>query len=70
MDDVIDFRFRPVGARSVTRDQTFNYLAKMRLDPCPSFLEESPELMLAEMDAAGKAFGENAKRKFGGQGEW
>jgi len=57
MDDVIDFRFRPVGAQSWTRDTTFHYLERMFLTPCPSFEERSAELMLAEMDAAGIAIG-------------
>jgi len=55
--EVIDFRFRPVGARSVTRDQTFEYLRKMALQPCPSFEQGSVDLMLTEMDAAGIAKG-------------
>ena len=57
MDDVIDFRFRPVGAQSWTRDTTFHYLQRMFLEPCPSFEHQSAELMLAEMDAAGIAIG-------------
>jgi predicted TIM-barrel fold metal-dependent hydrolase len=54
---VIDFRFRPVGAQSWTRDTTFHYLDRMFLEPCPSFVEQSEELMFAEMDAAGIAVG-------------
>jgi predicted TIM-barrel fold metal-dependent hydrolase len=57
MDDVIDFRFRPVGAQSWTRSTTFHYLKRMFLEPCPSFEQQSAELMLAEMDAAGIAIG-------------
>lgn len=57
MDDVIDFRFRPVGAQSWTRDTTFHYLERMFLEPCPSFEQQSAELMLAEMDEAGIAVG-------------
>jgi len=48
----IDFRFRPVGARSWTRETTYHYLQRMNLEPCPSFEAESLELMFAEMDAA------------------
>ncbi len=57
MDDVIDFRFRPVGSQSWTRDTTFHYLERMFLEPCPSFEQQSAELMLAEMDEAGIAIG-------------
>lgn len=57
MNDVIDFRFRPVGAQSWTRDTTFHYLERMFLEPCPSFEQQSSELMFAEMDAAGIAVG-------------
>lgn len=54
---VIDFRFRPVGSQSWTRDTTFHYLERMFLDPCPSFVERSADLMLAEMDEAGIGIG-------------
>ncbi len=54
---VIDFRFRPVGAQSWTRDTTFHYLERMFLEPCPSFVEQSEELMFAEMEAAGITVG-------------
>ena len=37
MNEVIDFRFRPVGAQSWTRETTFHYLERMQLDPTPSF---------------------------------
>ncbi len=57
MNDVIDFRFRPVGTQSWTRDTTFHYLDRMFLEPCPSFEQQSAELMLAEMDGAGIALG-------------
>ncbi len=57
MDDVIDFRFRPVGSQSWTRDTTFHYLERMFLEPCPSFVQQSAELMVAEMDEAGIAVG-------------
>ena len=57
MDDVIDFRFRPVGSQSWTRATTFHYLERMFLEPCPSFEQQSAELMLAEMDEAGIAIG-------------
>ncbi|MGI9596380.1 MAG: amidohydrolase family protein [Acidimicrobiales bacterium] len=57
MDDVIDFRFRPVGAQSWTRDTTFHYLERMFLEPCPSFEQQLAELMFDEMDAAGIAIG-------------
>ncbi len=53
IDRVIDFRFRPVGSQSWTRDTTFHYLERMFLEPCPSFEQQSAELMLAEMDEAG-----------------
>ncbi|MDH3678648.1 MAG: amidohydrolase family protein [Acidimicrobiia bacterium] len=48
----IDFRFRPVGARSWTRETTYHYLQRMNLEPCPSFEAESTELMFAEMAEA------------------
>lgn len=54
---VVDFRFRPIGTQSWTRDTTFHYLARMGLEPCPSFVEQSAELMFAEMDAAGIEIG-------------
>lgn len=59
MDDiaVIDFRFRPIGAQSWTPDTTYHYLARMKVEPTPSFVEQSPELMFDEMDAAGIAVG-------------
>ena len=57
MDDVIDFRFRPVGTRSWAAETTRRELARMGLDPCPSFEQQSTELMFAEMDAAGIALG-------------
>jgi uncharacterized protein len=57
MNDVIDFRFRPVGSQSWTRDTTFHYLERMFLEPCPSFQQQSAELMFREMDAAGIAIG-------------
>ncbi len=53
MDDVIDFRFRPIGAQSWTRDTTHHYLQRMMLEPTPSFEQQSTELMFEEMDAAG-----------------
>lgn len=49
----IDFRFRPVGARSWTKDTTYHYLERMDLEPCPSFEAESMDLMFAEMAEAG-----------------
>ncbi|MGF1599083.1 MAG: amidohydrolase family protein [Acidimicrobiales bacterium] len=48
----IDFRFRPVGAQSWTRETTYHYLERMNLEPCPSFEAASTELMLAEMSQA------------------
>ena len=57
MDDVIDFRFRPVGAQSWNRDTTYHYLDRMQLDPTPSFAAQSEDLMFAEMQAAGIAVG-------------
>ncbi|MFT7602374.1 MAG: putative TIM-barrel fold metal-dependent hydrolase [Acidimicrobiales bacterium] len=48
----IDFRFRPVGARSWTRDTTYHYLERMNLTPCPSFEAESMDLMFEEMAEA------------------
>jgi predicted TIM-barrel fold metal-dependent hydrolase len=57
MDDVIDFRFRPVGAQSWTRDTTFHYLDRMGLNPTPSFLAQSTDLMFEEMKQAGISIG-------------
>ena len=54
---VIDFRFRPIGARSWTPSTTYHYLDRMGLEPCPSFVEQSRELMFAEMDEAGISLG-------------
>lgn len=48
----IDFRFRPVGAQSWTRDTTYHYLERMNLEPCPSFEKQSMDLMFDEMAAA------------------
>ena len=50
MNDVIDFRFRPVGARSWNRETTFHYLDRMGLQPTPSFEDQSLDLMFQEMD--------------------
>ena len=57
MNDVIDFRFRPVGARSWNRETTFHYLDRMGLQPTPSFEAQSLDLMFQEMDEAGIAVG-------------
>ena len=54
---VIDFRFRPIGARSWTPETTYHYLERMGLEPCPSFVQQSRELMFAEMDEAGISLG-------------
>ncbi len=54
---VIDFRFRPIGARSWTPETTYHYLERMGLGPCPSFVSQSRELMFAEMDEAGISLG-------------
>ena len=54
---VIDFRFRPIGARSWTPETTHHYLERMGLEPCPSFVSQSRELMFAEMDEAGISLG-------------
>ncbi len=54
---VIDFRFRPIGAQSWTRDTTYHYLERMGLDPCPSFEQQSAPLMFEEMATAGIAVG-------------
>ena len=54
---VIDFRFRPIGARSWTPETTYHYLERMGLEPCPSFVNQSRDLMFAEMDEAGIALG-------------
>ncbi len=48
----VDFRFRPIGARSWTPETTYHYLERMNLDPCPSFEEQSLPLMFEEMAAA------------------
>lgn len=48
----IDFRFRPVGAQSWTRETTYHYLRRMNLEPCPSFEAGSIELMFDEMAEA------------------
>lgn len=48
----IDFRFRPVGTRSWTRETTYVYLQRMNVTPCPSFEAESIDLMFAEMAEA------------------
>lgn len=53
----IDFRFRPVGTQSITRDLTFEYLRKMGLAPAPSFERQDLELMFREMDEAGIEMG-------------
>ena len=54
---VIDFRFRPIGARSWTPETTYHYLERMGLEPCPSFVNQSRDQMFAEMDEAGIALG-------------
>ncbi|MCY4517742.1 MAG: amidohydrolase family protein [Acidimicrobiaceae bacterium] len=54
---VIDFRFRPIGARSWTPETTYHYLERMGLEPCPSFVSQSRELMFAEMNEAGTSLG-------------
>ena len=56
-DSVIDFRFRPIGARSWTPETTYHYLERMGLEPCPSFEAQSRDLMFTEMDEAGIALG-------------
>ena len=53
----IDFRFRPVGTQSITRDLTREYLRKMRLQPAPSFERQDMDLMFQEMDEAGIEMG-------------
>lgn len=53
----IDFRFRPVGTQSITRELTYEYLRKMRLAPAPSFECQDIDLMFREMDAAGIEMG-------------
>lgn len=53
----IDFRFRPVGAQSWTRDTTYHYLDRMNLNPCPSFEHQSVDMMFAEMEAADTQIG-------------
>ncbi len=54
---VIDFRFRPIGAQSWTRETTYHYLERMGLEPTPSFEQQSVELMWDEMAAAGIEIG-------------
>jgi len=49
----IDFRFRPVGTQSISRDLTYEYLRKMRLAAAPSFEAQDIDLMFREMDEAG-----------------
>ena len=53
----IDFRFRPIGTQSITRDLTYEYLRKMRLEPATSFVRQDIELMFREMDEAGIEMG-------------
>jgi predicted TIM-barrel fold metal-dependent hydrolase len=53
----IDFRFRPVGTQSITRELTYEYLRKMRLSPAPSFERRDMDLMFEEMDEAGIEMG-------------
>ncbi len=53
----IDFRSRPVGAQSWTRDTTYHYLDRMNLNPCPSFEHQSVDMMFAEMEAADTQIG-------------
>lgn len=53
----IDFRFRPVGAQSWTRETTYHYLDRMNLNPCPSFEHQSVDMMFAEMEAADTQIG-------------
>lgn len=55
--EVIDFRFRPIGAQSWTRATTYHYLERMQLEPTPSFEQQSVDLMFSEMDAAGISVG-------------
>jgi len=57
MNEVIDFRFRPVGAQSWNRETTFHYLDRMGLEPTPSFQAQSLKLMFQEMDEAGISLG-------------
>ena len=57
MDDVIDFRFRPVGTQSWNRETTEHNLKRMGLAPCPSFVAQDRDLMFAEMEQAGIATG-------------
>ncbi len=45
----IDFRFRPIGARSWTPETTYHYLERMNLKPCPSFEAQSMDLLFDEM---------------------
>lgn len=53
----IDFRFRPVGTQSITRDLTYEYLRKMGLQPAESFVRQDIDLMFKEMDEAGIEMG-------------
>lgn len=55
--DIIDFRFRPIGAQSWTRDTTHHYLERMGLEPTPSFEQQSVDLMFEEMAAASITIG-------------
>lgn len=48
----IDFRFRPVGTQSITRDLTYEYLRKMKLNPAASFESQDIDLMFQEMEEA------------------
>ncbi|MGH1491989.1 MAG: amidohydrolase family protein [Acidimicrobiales bacterium] len=50
--EAIDFRFRPIGARSWTPETTYHYLDRMNLQPCPSFEAQSMDLLFDEMAAA------------------
>ena len=67
---VIDFRFRPIGARSWTPSATYYYLDRMGLEPCPSFVQivdEHPDHFVgfgsvepSDVDEAVNAVGELA----------
>ena len=48
----IDFRFRPVGTQSITRELTYEYLRKMKLNPAGSFESQDIDLMFQEMEEA------------------
>tara|TARA_B100001248_G_C27360824_1_gene446370 strand:- start:413 stop:1252 length:840 start_codon:yes stop_codon:yes gene_type:complete len=48
----IDFRFRPVGTQSITRELTYEYLRKMKLNPAASFESQDIDLMFQEMEEA------------------